>query len=113
MRPSADSDAHPDIDTVLTVLSNRSRRALLGALLRESALGPRGLGTVRDTLDAGRSFELTFDHVHVPSFEATGLATYDRRTGTLERGPAFEANRPLIELLESGRRPTGNHRDPR
>lgn len=109
MSPSADTDTDHDIDPILQALSSVPRRAILSALLRAPSLGPRDLAAVRASVDGTESgLDIALHHVHLPGLEASGLATYEPRTDEVERGPLFEAYRPLIEFLEGfGNRTAG------
>jgi DNA-binding transcriptional ArsR family regulator len=99
MSSSADTDH--DIDPVLQALSSTPRRAILSALLRAPSLGPGDLAAVRASVEVTESgFDIAFHHVHLPGLEASGLVTYEPRTDEVERGPRFDAYRPLIEFLE-------------
>ncbi|WP_254532280.1 hypothetical protein [Natrinema gelatinilyticum] len=43
----------------------------------------------------------SFDHNHLPKLEAYGFIRWDKNTHEVEKGPAFEHVRPLLEMLDS------------
>lgn len=87
------------IDRVLHVVSHRQRRLILYMLRRGEPVSEAGL-QVRGTNDGdGHSGGLR--HVHLPKLAETGYVDWDRDTGTIEKGPAFDELEPLLDLIEN------------
>jgi len=72
----------------LRVLANEERQHLSHRLRYHD---PSGRETMhRDVTTTDRreqDLEVAFQHVHLPLLEDAGVITYDRATGTIERGP--------------------------
>ncbi|AUV80947.1 hypothetical protein C2R22_04130 [Salinigranum rubrum] len=80
------------LDDYLQLLGNEQRRQLLQALL-----GSEGPVTV-DPGDPAAHARLY--HIHLPKLESAGLVDWNRRGGTVVRGPAFDDIVPLLEAIE-------------
>lgn len=64
--------------------------------------GPSAAPPRRSAPSADRPLErldLELSHLHLPKLAQRGLVEWDRETGTVSRGPAFEDVEPLLRLL--------------
>jgi hypothetical protein len=105
-----------DVSALFRLLADEHRRYLLFALCDVDTLhvpedlGTRGQvrpdrsgaggvpdGTQREPTDHRVRIELR--HNHLPKLEEAGLVEWDRETGTVSRGPEFEAVEPALRLL--------------
>ena len=80
------------LDDYLQLLANGQRRRILRALL-----GSEGPVTV-DPGDPAAHARL--HHIHLPKLESAGLVDWNRRGGTVVRGPAFDDVVPLLEAID-------------
>lgn len=86
-------------DDAFDALADPRRRELLVSLLdRDSRADPR----VADD-EHGSGDLLAMEHVHLPKLDAYGFVRWDRESGEVTRGPAFDELRPLLELFEDHR----------
>lgn len=85
-------------DQVMDTLGHRYRRRLAGRLLEEN---PQHAGAVRGHERGASVNETERVHVHLPKLEDAGYITWDRRRGTIEKGPRWEELAPVVELLQA------------
>lgn len=83
------------VDEMLEFLADHKRRAALlllkrGAVESESDLLYRGKKETKAALV----------HTHLPKLAEAGYIEWDRESGTIEKGPAFDEIEPLLELIE-------------
>ena len=97
-----------DVSSLFELLTADTRRSLLVMLCdAESVDVSDGLPTRRAAVatpsPTGRSppssRDLQLYHVHLPKLEAAGVVEWDRDTGTVSRGPEFDAVEPTVRLL--------------
>lgn len=88
----------PEMDRVLSTLSDRRRRLLLLALACDEGR------TASDMIARGKSdaedLEVELVHTHLPRLEEEGYIEWDRESGEISKGPRFEEIEPLLELIE-------------
>ena len=89
-------------DSVFDALADEHRRRLLVALDED---GPRRFGDPESLdewligeMDAERARAMQY-HVHLPKLADEGFVTWDRETGEVAKGPAFERLEPLLGVL--------------
>ncbi|MFB6096989.1 MAG: ArsR family transcriptional regulator [Haloferacaceae archaeon] len=90
------------IDDAFDALANRYRRRVLVALARRDPQSG-ALKVPEAVLPAdgwSEGLEIVFYHVHLPKLEDRGFVEWDREARTVAPGPAFEAIRPLVELMD-------------
>ena len=89
-----------ELDRLFTCLSHPTRRRLLTTLAGTGPHGEDGHASVSlDPTDGG--LELSDDDLE--PLERAGFVSYDRRSGTVTRGPNFETVRPFISLVRERR----------
>lgn len=95
---------HSTLSDQLYILSDRDRRRVLFALLAAESDDEVDLPAVeRDDED------VSMQHVHLPKLADAGFVDWDRETGAVARGPAFDEVAPLLETL-AGHRDEGRRR---
>jgi len=99
--------ANGGVDRVFDAMGHRYRRRLLFALLDENpqdAADPQGAEAAllpgSGDADADRVRAMIV-HSHLPKLDATGYVDWDRETGKIRKGPAWEEIAPLLALLEA------------
>lgn len=90
-----------ELDDLLHLLTDRSRRRLLVALLEhnpqdEDSGVPVDVTTSDEELEKLR---LEVSHTHLPKLEAAEVIEWDRDAGEVSKGPRFDELRPLLELM--------------
>jgi hypothetical protein len=94
------SDSTPSLDERLRMLSNASRRQLLGELLDTPAVRETDLPRVIGDDDAELKIVVVkMYHHHLPLLVENGLVDWSSEDGVVRRGPAFESVRPMLEWL--------------
>jgi hypothetical protein len=92
------------LDEMFRVLADEHRRRVLVALLDHN---PQDDGLVQVPedleLDAAEQAQLQSDmfHVHLPKLEQAEFIRWDREKHHVEKGPRFDAIRPLLELMRN------------
>lgn len=95
-----DTTGTPSLDDSLSVLAHPDRRVVLETLFERSAVEFSALERRFTDRDASEDrFAVGLVHVHLPKLEANCLVRVDRDRNTVERGPQFEAIRPLVEFV--------------
>lgn len=82
-------------DGVIRALSDGTRWQVLNELRDEERIQPFS----GDGDEADRAIQL--HHVHLPMLEDNDLVSWNRATGTVERGENFEAVVPILTTLAS------------
>lgn len=88
-------------DEVASALGTVERRRLLTELLVTDTDQP--LPTETDGVAARTPRHLKLVHVDLPKLASLGLIEWHREVGTVQRGPEFEAMRPVLTLLSGAR----------
>lgn len=86
-------------------LANTHRRQLLVALVEENPQTDtvqRPPDTDGAVSDHERWSHIQMQHIHLPKLEDRGFIQWEKETGEINRGPAFEEIRPLLEWIRSG-----------
>lgn len=91
-------------DATFDALADGDRRLLLSKLAASSDPDePLSVpGDVAELVAGGtdrRTVALRFQHVHLPKLTDLGYVTWDRSTGTVQTGPAFDDLRPLLAVV--------------
>lgn len=109
----------PDTSTLCELLAAERRRQVLFLLCGTDSLQiPEGLSTRGEVQALGgdharplsdrdapptdqslQRLEVELCHIHLPKLEAEGVIEWDRETGTVSRGPAFEEIESALQLL--------------
>ncbi len=92
----------PSTDTVFEILSDRSRRRLLIALLeRDFRDGGGETVSIGEIVGDGNSdrLEINLVHNHLPKLEYAGLIEWDREANEMRRGPRFEDVGPMLRTI--------------
>lgn len=93
------------LNAVLRILSDRTRRRLLVAMLERPSRD--AVVRVPDAVHRGDSpidqLEIELAHNHLPALEDAGIVRWKRGAGEVTPGPAFEEIRPVVELLDEHR----------
>jgi len=99
-------------DAPFEALADGDRRRLLSRLAAARE-GDESLGVPADVVaatttavaaDEGadrQAVALRFHHVHLPKLAELGYVTWDRSTGTVQPGPAFDEIAPLLAAVAS------------
>lgn len=96
-----DRDGTLSLDRLFETVAREPRRRVLDAL-REGS--PRTVEELTDQLTRQEvrdrdTVGVALRHNHLPRLDAAGVARWDRRHGTVTRGPQFEEIRPFLELM--------------
>lgn len=109
-------------DKAFDALANRRRRQLLVDLLHDDSLHiPHLSGASRELLAAHESLlgeylsgswevdgvdktDVRMYYVHLPKLVEYGYVEWDRNTNLVTKGPEFDALRPLLEVVDEGRK---------
>lgn len=104
-----------DASTLFELLTAKSRRRLLvtlcdvesiqvpddlsmrGATQAASSSGSQSLN--KHSPDELSPYDIQMYHNHLPKLQAEDVIEWDRETGTVARGPAFERVEPAVRLL--------------
>lgn len=87
-------------DDLFVALSNRYRRQLLAALLKHDAQTERAVPEQRSQREADREHvQLKMRYTHLPKLEDMGFVDWNQETGTITRGPQFDAIRPYLQAI--------------
>lgn len=91
-------------DEMLDAVSSIQRRSLLVALLRHNPQNDSPTVFADDENERDRINELIrMHHVHLPKLAEYGFIKWDRKNNEVRKGRAFDAIRPLLELLDTHR----------
>ncbi|MFB6170005.1 MAG: hypothetical protein ABEJ06_02555 [Haloarculaceae archaeon] len=109
-----------DTSDLFELLAARRRRQILFALRRAEALdvpedllardSPRGDGVSRAVQlpspagQSRRELEVDLHHRHLPRLAEAGYVEWDRRTGSVSRGPAFAEVEPALRVFVENER---------
>lgn len=89
-----------EANTVFEMLANDHRRHLLFTLLehnpRQEVQEPDGVSL--DGIER-EQVQVEMYHMHLPKLEEVGFIRWDRDAQEVQKGPAFEEIRPLLEVL--------------
>lgn len=102
MGTATDEVTTTTLETVFTVLSDPTRRRILENI---RAHNPRTSAeiTLEDFVtsnDDRDHLRIELYHAHLPKLASEDFIDWDRKTGTITRGPKFEEICPLLTLLE-------------
>jgi len=92
-----------DVADVFELLSEKYRCAILVVLSdRSDPISISGLAThldewLSDPVDDTATIRIELEHRHLPKLEAADVLEYDRDTGTVSRGSAFERTYETLE----------------
>ncbi|KAB1193152.1 hypothetical protein GJR96_06720 [Haloferax sp. MBLA0076] len=92
----------PRLDDAFDALRDIHRRRLLMDLCEGDVtrLG-RATTVVADGGDADdERLEVELFHLHLPKLDGAGFITWDRDSGSIERGPRFIEIEPMLRLLD-------------
>ncbi|WP_254530452.1 DUF7344 domain-containing protein [Natrinema gelatinilyticum] len=93
------------LDDAFDALASHHRRRVLVALLDHNPQSDRvhAEGAVKEShTRADRDhLQTAMHHKHLPKLEAYGFIRWDKNTHEVEKGPAFDHIRPLLEVLDS------------
>jgi len=84
-------------DARLDALAAEYRRHLLLRLWEDN---PRTIDEIRPRDAPRQTFATEMHHVHLPRLAAENFVDWDRDTGEITKGSAFEELVPLLELLD-------------
>ncbi len=87
-----------EMDTQFEVLAHPTRRRLLLALYRGSAVGEATV-SLADDLDAEMAVGL--HHAHLPKLRDAGYVRYDEAEKEIEPGPNFSSLAWLLDALDA------------
>ncbi|QLG26987.1 helix-turn-helix transcriptional regulator [Halorarum halophilum] len=88
------------LDRLFTCLSHPNRRRILTTLAESGPRGEDGQASISlDPNDGG----LEVPDGDLAPLERAGFVSWDRRSGTVTRGPNFETVRPFISLVREHR----------
>lgn len=100
--PGVDRDvSKAQVDTMMDVLRNRTRRSVLLALVDTTPA--TSLDALLGSLD-GTGDRVSLRHRHLPKLADVGYVEWDPEAGTISRGPRFAEVEPLVRLLWAYRR---------
>lgn len=94
---NAGREIEVDVDQVIEALADGYRRQLLAELRERNPHGE----VPTENLGGGTGEELAIEmvHVHLPRLAENEFIEWDRRSGTVARGPRFQELVPLLDLL--------------
>ena len=84
-------------DQVLDALGHQYRRRLAIRLLEHNPLDTRTASKATTDADIDAIERV---HVHLPKLEAAGYITWDRESGTVEKGPRWEEIASVVSVLQ-------------
>lgn len=99
------SEGNTTLGHALEALSDRYRRELLLALMRENPQDDDDRDPL-DIIDPPQEpdvLETELFHSHLPKLESMGYITWDRETGEIATGPDWEDIEPVIALIDDHR----------
>lgn len=99
---SGDSANRVELDQVFKALSHTARRRILTALMKDNPRREPEFETVEFRPEGAEqeTVRLELHHSHLPQLDDAGFVDWERETGVVVRGEAFEDIRPLLELME-------------
>lgn len=86
---------------MLDALANAQRRTLLVGLLEQDPQTVMPDVTDDDIEGAVSEQAITLTHVHLPKLANYDIIEWDRENDTVNKGPTFDAIRPLLKLLDT------------
>ncbi|WP_324665150.1 ArsR family transcriptional regulator [Haloarcula sediminis] len=95
------SEQEEGLSQALEALSDRYRRELLVALLRENPQDDDDRDPL-DIIDPPQEpdvLEAELFHNHLPKLESMGFIEWDRETGQIATGPDWDDIAPVVELI--------------
>lgn len=98
--PGPEEEQSVSLDELLGLLGDRHRRRVVAELADSSPVVVTEFVRTADRSDP-RSLAVALHHNHLPKLHCAGIVSWDEASGTVRRGPEFEAVEPLVELLRS------------
>lgn len=88
-------------DSAFAALADEDRRQLLSVLANTGAGDPpvRLPDDLTATTRNSATLATRLHHVHLPKLSEMGYVEWDRDSGVVGRGPAFEELSPLLDVL--------------
>jgi len=84
---------------LFSILSDVRRRQILVVLLEASP----GESVDLEEIPTVSQARTETRHVHLPKLDDSGFVDWDRDSGHVSRGPAFEEGAPVVRLLHDNR----------
>ncbi|WP_254530078.1 DUF7344 domain-containing protein [Natrinema gelatinilyticum] len=93
------------LDDAFDALASHHRRRVLVALLDHNpqcdCVHADGVLEESHTREDRDHLQTAMHHSHLPKLEAYGFIRWNKNTHEVEKGPAFDHIRPLVEMLDS------------
>lgn len=86
------------LDDAMEALANSNRRRLLRELRNDDPPGVIPVTSLETGPGERSAIEMT--HVHLPKLAEEDIVEWDRESGTVGRGPAFEWVMPVLDVLD-------------
>lgn len=91
----------PEMDRILTTLSDHHRRMILMMLRRASVIHETDVMVRGSRDEESEHVEIQLRHTHLPKLVKAGYITWNEDTREISKGPNFEEIEPLLELMET------------
>jgi hypothetical protein len=86
-----------ELGDILKLLTDERRRTLLKDLDDRACRGDENHPVDLEWFDDPRAMR----HVHLPMLEASEAIEYDQETGTVDRGPAFDEVKAVLDAVQN------------